>query len=136
MDNSLLISTYIRNILSRNEELKEMLTDSVNGQLKIFPLAARTGTEYPYVVVQRNNISPSYTKDGCYENEIDITVLIVHTSYDKCVYIANIIRNILDLCRYRDNDVYIPRIELSTATEGISDEAFIQELRFSVSMAN
>ena len=136
MDKSLLVNTYIRTILCSDDNIKNRLIDSKNGQIKIFPVDARSGSEFPFVVIHRDSITPYYTKDGCYQNELDVTIFIVDTGYDKCVELANLIRNRLDLCRYNDNEVYIDRIELSAASEYISDNSFIQELRFAVTMAN
>lgn len=137
MDNSLLINTYIRTILCSDVDIKALLSDNnLNNTIKIYPCDARAGTSFPFVVVHRDSITPEYTKDGCYENEVFVTIFVVDSDYDKCVTLANKIRNKLDLCRYSTNDVYIDNIQLSNATEYIMENSFVQELHFKVNIAN
>ena len=135
MDNSLLVNTPIRKILCQDDDIKNMLTDNF-GQIKIFPVIAKAGATYPYVVVNRDSVTPEYTKDGCYMNVVNVSIFVVDPTYDKCVGLANKIRNKLDLCRYTDDDIYIDRIELLSATEYVSEEAYGEELIFEVSMSN
>ena len=135
MDNSLLINTYIRTILCSDEGISASL-EGVNKEIKIFPCDARAGTSFPFVVVHRDSIEPEYTKDGCYENELYVTIFVVNTGYDACVTLANMIRNKLDLCRYNADGIYIDRIELANAVEYVMEEAFVQELKFKVNIAN
>lgn len=135
-DNSLLVNTYIKIILSSDDEIKEMLQEEKTGQIKIFPVIAKASTTYPYVVINRDTVVPEYTKDGCYRNVVNVTVFVVDPIYDKCVAIANKIRNKLDLCRYNDDDIFIDRIELVAASEYVSEEAYGEELTFEVSISN
>lgn len=138
MDNSLMINTYIRQILCSDSEIAEILKDNKTDNIKIFPVISRAGTSLPYVILTRDSVTPEYTKDGCYENEVYIVILVVHNNYDAGAYLANKIRNKLDLCRYNVDDVYIDRIELSGCGEGIAADidGYVQELRFKINIEN
>ena len=138
MDNSLKVNTYVREILCNDNEIAGLLTDATTNTIKIFPVFAKASTKFPYVILTRESMSPEYTKDGCYENEVYIVILVVHNSYDAGADIANKIRNKLDLCRYHADNIYIDRIELSGCGEGITidNDGYVQELRFKVNIAN
>ena len=138
MDNSLMVNTYVREILCNDNEIAGLLRDAETNTIKIFPVFAAAGTKFPYVILTRESMSPEYTKDGCYENEVYIVILVVHNSYDAGADIANKIRNKLDLCRYHADNIYIDRIELSGCGEGITidNDGYVQELRFKVNIAN
>lgn len=138
MDNSLMVNTYVREILCNDNEIAGLLRDAETNNIKIFPVFAKASTKFPYVILTRESMSPEYTKDGCYENEVYIVILVVHKTYDAGAYIANKIRNKLDLCRYHTDNIYIDRIELSGCGEGITidNDGYVQELRFKVNIAN
>lgn len=138
MDNSLKVNTYVREILCNDNEIAGLLRDATTNTIKIFPVFAKASTKFPYVILTRESMSPEYTKDGCYENEVYIVILVVHNSYDAGADIANKIRNKLDLCRYHTDNIYIDRIELSGCGEGITidNDGYVQELRFKVNIAN
>ena len=135
MDNSLLANTYVKRILMNDETIVNALTYEVTGTM-IYPGDARAGSKYPFVAIHRNTVEPQYTKDGCFENNVSVTVFIIDNSYDEGVKIANNIRNRLDLCRYSDEDIYISRIELTGAAEYIVDNTYIQELTFNLEISN
>lgn len=135
MDNSLLANTYVKRILMQDEKILNALTDEVTGT-RIYPGDARAGSKYPFVAIHRNTVDPQYTKDGCYENNVSVTVFIIDNSYDEGVAIANNIRNRLDLCRYSDDDIYIVRTELTGAAEYVVDNTFVQELTFNLEISN
>ena len=58
MDNSILVSKYIRRFLAENSEVSQFI--DVN---KIFPLIANAETSFPFIVYQRSSLTPVYTKD-------------------------------------------------------------------------
>lgn len=136
MDNSLLINTYIRTILCSDEDITALLTNPETNEIKIYPVNAFVSIPDPFVVIRHESIVPEYTKDGCYENTVDVIVFVVDADYDNGVILTNKIRNKLDRCVYNTNDVYIYNIELANAIEYVERDKYVQQLNFRVYIAN
>lgn len=126
MVNSILIGKKIFSILSKDTELKE----AVNGQ--IYPLLANKSTTYPFIVYSRDTIYPSYSKDGNYQDEVGITVIVVSNDYEESVEIANKVRSDLELLTYEDDDIYIADTHLTGVSENTSDDAYVQRINLNL----
>lgn len=127
MTNSLLITKYIRMILEKDETLMRKLPIS-----KIFPIDAKQGTSFPFAVIARTGMLDNISKDGIYEDVVYISILVVDDNYINSIEIANEIRNWLEGHRYKDETINITKIKLSTSSETIYDDTFIQSLEFNV----
>ena len=109
MDNSILLGKYIYQMLSDDEVLSGMVTPR-----KIFPLVANADTTYPFIVYSRSGIAVEYCKDGVVENTVDFQILSISDKYVESLEIANQIRYILELRRYKDDDIRISDIRLTS----------------------
>lgn len=128
MNYSIMTGEYILKMLSSNEDLKSYVGD------QIFPLIANSDTKFPFIVFSRTGIVPEYTKDGLTEDEVRISIIAVSDKYLQCLEIANLIRNTLELKRFRDNDVYINSIRLESVSESYQENSFLQILNFIIKM--
>ncbi len=126
MDNTILAGKYLRQILTNNASLMELIPAS-----NIFPLIANADTQFPFIVYSRTNLNAVYTKDGCCENKIQFTIIVVSDDYVQSLEIANAVRNALDTYRYSDENIVIDRIHLISAIEETMDDAYIQRMIFS-----
>lgn len=126
MVNSILIGKKLFSILSKDTELKT----AVKGQ--IYPLLANKSTTYPFIVYSRDSINPYYCKDGNYQDEVGVTVIVVSNDYEESVEIANKVRNDLELLTFRDNDIYIADSTLRGITESTNEDAYIQRINFNL----
>ena len=102
MDNSILIGKLIYKMLSEDETLSGMVTPK-----KIFPLVANADTTFPFVVYARTALNVEYCKDGVVGNTIEFQVIAVSDSYVESLEVANRIRGILELMRYKDEGIFI-----------------------------
>ena len=127
MKNSLLITKYLRQILSEDKALMKMIPIE-----KFFPIDAKLTTKFPFVVILRTGINDTLSKDGIYEDVLSVTIYVVDDNYGGSIAIANEIRNWLEGHRYKDNDINITRMKLSSATEGLERDSFVQELNFNI----
>lgn len=125
-DNTILIGKYIRKFISENDEVKSVISQS-----NIFPLIANADTTFPFVVYGRSMLRPIYTKDILTENEVEIVVYVVSNDYIESLEVANAIRHSIEGYRYKDNDIEIDTMKLVSITEKTSEDAYIQEMRFS-----
>ena len=125
MDNSILVSKYIRRFLVENEEVQGLI--DVN---KIFPLIANADTTFPFIVFQRSNLMPIYTKDILTENQITMVIIVVSNDYIQSLDLANAVRHALEGNIYRDNDIVISAMKMEYITEETLEDAYIQRMVF------
>ena len=125
MDNSILVSKYIRRFLVENEEVQGLI--DVN---KIFPLIANADTTFPFIVFQRSNLMPIYTKDILTENQITMVIIVVSNDYIQSLDLANAVRHALEGNIYRDNDIVISAMKMESITEETLEDAYIQRMVF------
>lgn len=131
MTHSLLITKYIRTILSANTSLMERISID-----RFFPIDAKQGTTFPFCVIQRTGIQTNGTKDGRNEDNVNITLLLVDDDYIDSVEIADEIRNWLEGHRYKDDSIDIRQIILTGCSETMYNDAYIQQLNFTVNCMN
>lgn len=127
MKNSLLITKYIRTILSQDTELMKKIPIK-----QFFPVDAKLTTKFPFAVIIRSGMQDNSSKDGIYEDVITVSIIVVDNNYNDAIDIANEIRNWLEGHSYKDNDINIRRIRLSSSNESYYNDAFLQELDFNV----
>lgn len=126
MDNTILAGKYLRNILISNQNVTSLIPAT-----NIFPLIANADTQFPFIVYSRNSMNAVYSKDGTCENSISFTIIVVSDDYVQSLEIANAVRNALDTYRYKDENITIDRIKLTSAYEETFEDAYIQRLIFS-----
>lgn len=131
MPNSILIGKVIYNILNNNDSLKTYVGD------RIYPIVANEGTEFPFIVYSRTNVTPSYVKAGIYVDSTTVEINIVSTNYIESVDIANEVRNIMENIKGTSIDnLYIDEIKLSSCNEGFYEYAFVQILTFDIKIGS
>ena len=137
MDNSILISRYVQQILEESEEVRAILG---NDQHKIFPLLQPDTIEFPFIVHSRNSIAVTYTKDieymrGGWTNEINYIVSCVSDNYIQCLELANAVRRAMETYRWKDEDICIHPIKVNYITEYTTEQnAFVQEIQFNITV--
>lgn len=127
MKNTLLITKYIRSILEQDITLMGMIPIK-----QFFPIDAKQGTKYPFAVIVRTGMQDNSSKDGIYEDIVNVSIIVVDDNYINSIEIANEIRNWLEGHSYKDETINIRRIRLSTTSEAYYNDAFIQELSFNI----
>lgn len=99
---SISIIRQIRSILLNNANLVSLVGN------KIFPLVAEAETKNPFIVIKRNSLTVSYTKDSNINDDNIIILSIIADDYEKVVQIAEEVRSSLE--NYRDNFILESRI--------------------------
>lgn len=133
MDNSLLISKYIQQILEESAEIKAIIG---NDEHKIFPLLQPDNLSFPFIVHARTGLTVNYTKDIEFGNTgwcniVNYTISCVSNEYIQCVELANAVRHAVETYRWKTKDIYIHPIQLLTVAEYTTDnDAFVEELQF------
>ena len=127
MTNSLLITKYIRTILSQNDELMKKIPIK-----QFYPVDAKLSTTFPFAVIIRTGMMDNQSKDGIYEDIVTVSIIVVDDNYYGSIDIANEIRNWLEGHCYKDETINITQIKLSSTSEGYYNDAFVQELIFTI----
>lgn len=126
MNQSLKITSYIIEILKQNTELIDFVGD------KIFPIDAKLGTDFPFIVINRNSIQPQYSKDGNSCDIITVAIAIADPIYAKAVDIATLVRESLEFKKFRIDDVVIKDIRITYCSESIQNDCVVQEIQFEI----
>lgn len=127
MDNTLKIGKYIRQFLIEDERYNEIV-----GQTKTFPLIANADTDFPFVTYQRTNAKVKYTKDGRYENLLEVEITILCDNYPQSIDLICLVRDILEGKRYKDEEIFIRDIRVNEVSEDFNEDTFIQRISFDI----
>ena len=127
MTNSLLITKYIRTILSHDSNLMKKIPIK-----QFYPVDAKLSTTFPFAVIIRTGMMDNQSKDGIYEDIVTVSIIVVDDNYYGSIDIANEIRNWLEGHCYKDETINITQIKLSSTSEGYYNDAFVQELIFTI----
>lgn len=132
MTNSLKILKYIKLILAEQLEDETLFEGDI---LKFFPIDAKEGTKMPFIVAQRTNVIPSYSKDGNHTDEVYVSVLVVSSTYDESVDLIEKVRDSLEYktCAFEDG-FKIRHITCNNFSENIYKDAFIQGIDFKITI--
>ena len=93
---------------------------------------ANADTTYPFIVYARTSLRVDYRKEGITENSVEFQVIAVSDNYVESLEVANRIRGVLELLRYKDETIYISECKLSSVSEEYMEDAFIQRLTFTM----
>lgn len=126
MKQSLKITKYIVDILRNNSEVVGRVA------FRIFPIDAKLGTTFPFIVVNRTSLVASYTKDGNSYDTINVDISIADPDYDEAVEIAGYVREALEQHRFKNDEISIRDIRLVGANESIQFDAVVEALQFEI----
>ena len=129
MTNSLLITKYIRAILSQDSNLMKKIPIK-----QFYPVDAKLSTTFPFAVIIRTGMMDNHSKDGIYEDIVTVSIIVVDDNYYGSIDIANEIRNWLEGHCYKDETINITQMKLSSTSEGYYNDAFVQELIFTINI--
>lgn len=129
MINSLLITKYIRTILSQDNNLMKKIPIK-----QFYPVDAKLSTTFPFAVIIRTGMIDNQSKDGIYEDIVTVSIIVVDDNYYGSIDIANEIRNWLEGHCYKDETINITQMKLSSTSEGYYNDAFVQELIFTINI--
>lgn len=120
----LAISKHIYSALSASEELKKAVGD------KIFPIATKNEVEFPFIVYERDSVTPRYDKSGASVTESSVNVFVLSESYTESLDIAEDVIAALE----RKDAVYegfeVIGATMLGATESFTANTYVQQISF------
>ena len=125
MINTLNIGKYIYNTLTQSEDIT----------CKVYPLVADNDAKYPFIIYKRVNLLSDVCKDGTYEDDVTVEVVVVTDKYSVGVEIANKVRELLEIQHIRYDDMEINDTKLVLATEEYNN-GYVQRMQYQMKINN
>lgn len=101
---------------------------------QFYPVDAKLSTTFPFAVIIRTGMMDNQSKDGIYEDIVTVSIIVADDNYYGSIDIANEIRNWLEGHCYKDETINITQMKLSSTSEGYYNDAFVQELIFTINI--
>ena len=97
---------------------------------KIFPIATKNEVAFPFIVYERDNVTPHYDKSGASVTETSVTVYILAEGYTESLDIAEMVISALErkLAVYSDYEVI--GATMTGATEAYTANTYVQQISF------
>ena len=121
---SLSIGQEIYNILNNDLELNQLVEGG------IYPIIAKVGANYPYIIYKRESFTPLYTKDIHTQDIINVSIMCVSETYSESIDIIERIYTLLE--NKRTNK--IRSIIVESATEDFISDVYIQTLNIKITI--
>ena len=120
------ISKHIHAALSASSEIKKAI-----GINKIFPIATKNEVEFPFIVYERDNVSPRYDKSGQSVTESSVNVYVLAESYTQSLDIAEMVIKALERKDASYKDFEVIGATMLGASESYTANTFVQQISFS-----
>lgn len=125
MTDSIKIGKYIYYALTENTAVGNYVG------FKVFPVIAEEGTNFPFIIYQRNNIFTSeFSKDGYSEDTVEFSIMVASTQYEESCDIANEVRKVLEKKYKVFDNMEINDCRMVGISEIYSENAYVQSLSF------
>ena len=118
------ISKHIYTYLMNSKELREVVGD------KIYPIATKNEVTFPFIVYQRESLSPLYDKGGMSTVSSNVNIYILSESYSQSIDIAEIVVKALDRVDADYLDFRVIGASLIAADEDYINQTYVQKLTF------
>jgi nitrogen regulatory protein PII-like uncharacterized protein len=125
MINTLNIGQYIYNRLNSAQSLKPL-------NVKIYPLIADNDAKFPFIVYKRTGMTSELTKDGSCQDDVVVEIKVVTDTYSDGVFIASIVRELIQRQYVRFDSYEINDVTLNFANEDFIENAYVQTMQFTL----
>lgn len=118
------ISRHIYSALSRSADVNKAVGK------KIFPIATKNEVEFPFIVYERDLVTPRYDKAGASVTESSVNVYIISESYTESIDIAEAVIEALERKTAIYSDYEVIGATMVGASESYTSQTFIQQVTF------
>lgn len=119
------IGSIIYNNIITDAELYQALGN------KVYPIQAPQNTTFPFVVYSRvNTYVETSTKDGYLNDATSFQITVVSDKYNESAYLADKVREAFEGCNITFNDMVVTDIRLTSCSESLVEDEYIQNLNF------
>ena len=120
------ISKHIHSALSGYAPIQEAI-----GRNKIFPIATKNEVKFPFIVYERDAVTPRYDKSGESVTESSVNVYVLAESYGESLDIAEKVIKALERKEAVYDDFQVIGAIMMGASESYTANTFVQQVTFS-----
>ena len=119
------ISKHIYAALSGSAEIQKAI-----GKNKIFPIATKNEVPFPFIVYERDGVTPRYDKSGASVTESSVNVYVLAEGYTESLDIAEMVIRALERKYATYKDFEVIGATMLGATESYTSNTFVQQISF------
>lgn len=120
------ISKHIHSALSGYAPIQEAI-----GKNKIFPIATKNEVKFPFIVYERDAVTPRYDKSGESVTESSVNVYVLAEKYTECLDIAEKVIKVLERNEASYEDFEVIGATMVGASESYTSNTYVQQITFS-----
>ena len=119
------ISKHVYAALSGSAEIQKAI-----GRNKIFPIATKNEVPFPFIVYERDNVTPRYDKSGASVTESSVNVYVVAEGYTESLDIAEMVIRALERKDATYDNFMVIGATMLGASESYTSNTFVQQISF------
>ena len=118
------ISKHIYSALTTSAELTKAIGN------KIYPIATKNEVPFPFIVYERDSVTPRYDKSGASVTDSVVNVYILSESYTESIDIAEMVIAALERKEAVYDNFQVIGATMQGASESYTANTFVQQITF------
>ena len=120
----LVVSKHIYSALTASAELNKAVGN------KIYPIATKNEVPFPFIVYERDSVTPRYDKSGASVTDSVVNVYILSESYTQAIDIAEMVIDALERKDAIYDNFEVIGAVMQGASESYTANTFVQQVTF------
>ena len=120
----LVVSKHIYSALTASAELNKAVGK------KIYPIATKNEVPFPFIVYERDSVTPRYDKSGASVTDSVVNVYILSESYTQAIDIAEMVIKALERKDAIYDNFEVIGAVMQGASESYTANTFVQQVTF------
>ena len=120
----LVVSKHIYSALTASAELNKAVGK------KIYPIATKNEVPFPFIVYERDSVTPRYDKSGASVTDSVVNVYILSESYTQAIDIAEMVIDALERKDAIYDNFEVIGAVMQGASENYTANTFVQQVTF------
>lgn len=121
----LVVSKHIYSALTASAEINKAV------EKKIYPIATKNEVPFPFIVYERDSVTPRYDKSGASVTDSVVNVYILAESYTQSIDIAEMVIKALERKEAVYDNFEVIGAVMQGASESYTANTFVQQITFS-----
>jgi hypothetical protein len=117
------VSNHIYTALSSDPDITKAVGKN------IYPIATKSEVKFPFIVYEKENLTPNYNKLGVESVNIDESIYILAETYSEAEQIAEMVVRRLDRYKPKYDDYEIINAIVTDIPESYVSQTFVQQVR-------
>ena len=121
----LVISKHIYSALSKSADIHKAVGK------KIYPIATKNEVPFPFIVYERDSVTPRYDKSGASVTDSVVNVYVLSESYTEALDIAEMVIDAIERKEAVYDNFEVIGAVMQGASESYTANTFVQQITFS-----